>query len=217
MDFIAGLIVGFVVLAAVAIAAYVVLRRLFERASNRVADDIGRVLAELSTRATATPAGQQAAAAARAAARLSHLGAYAAAGGMSEDAARREFAQSIERIARLMDSAVRIPIVGPVGLDSALGLFPVAGDAASAAVSVLIIAQSEIRRAAGHHHEDARQRPARSPAWRAANRRRSRRYVVPRQRTQRSAVESSFAILTTQEPQPDGPRILRQDPVKGVQ
>ncbi len=142
MDFILGLIVGFVVLAAVAIAAYVVLRRLFERASNRVADDIGRVLAELSTRATATPSGQQAAAAARAATRLSHLGAYAAAGGMSEDAARREFAQSIERIARLMDSAVRIPIVGAVGLDSALGLFPVAGDAASAAVSVLIIARS---------------------------------------------------------------------------
>jgi uncharacterized protein DUF4112 len=142
VDFILGLIVGFVVLAAVAIAAYVVLRRLFERASNRVADDIGRVLAELSTRATATPAGQQAAAAARTAARLSHLGAYAAAGGMSEEAARQEFAQSIERIARLMDSAVRIPIVGPVGLDSALGLFPVAGDAASAAVSVLIIARS---------------------------------------------------------------------------
>ena len=49
----------------VAMAAYVVLRRLFERASNRVADDIGRVLAELSGRAAATPAGQQAAAAAR--------------------------------------------------------------------------------------------------------------------------------------------------------
>jgi Domain of unknown function (DUF4112) len=142
VDFILGLIVGFVVLAAVAIAAYVVLRRLFERASNRVADDIGRVLAELSTRATATPSGQQAAAAARAAARLSHLGAYAAAGGMSEDAARREFAQSIERIARIMDSAVRIPIIGPVGLDAALGLFPVAGDTVSAGVSIVLIARS---------------------------------------------------------------------------
>ena len=119
-----------------------VLRRLFERASNRVADDIGRVLADLSGRAAATPAGQHAAAAARTAARLSHLGAYAAAGGMSEDAARREFAQSIERIARIMDSAVRIPIIGPVGLDAALGLFPVAGDTVSAAVSVVLIARS---------------------------------------------------------------------------
>lgn len=142
MDFVVGLVLGFAVLAAVAIAAYVVLRRLFERASNRVADDIGRVLADLSGRAVATPAGQHAAAAARTAARLSHLGAYAAAGGMSEDAARREFAQSIERIARIMDSAVRIPIIGPVGLDAALGLFPVAGDTVSATVSVVLIARS---------------------------------------------------------------------------
>jgi hypothetical protein len=142
VDFIVGLVVGFAVLAAVALAAYVLLRRVFERAANRVADDIGRVLAELSGRAAATPAGQQAAAAARAATRLTHLGAYAAAEGMSEDAARREFVQSIERIARIMDNAVRIPIIGPVGLDAALGLFPVAGDTVSAGVSVLLIARS---------------------------------------------------------------------------
>jgi hypothetical protein len=142
VDFIVGLLVGFAVLAAVAIAAYVVLRRLFERAANRVADDLGKVLTELSTRAVATPAGQRAAGAARASSGVTHMGAYAAAEGISEEAARRDFAQSIERIARIMDSAVRIPIIGPVGLDAALGLFPVAGDTASAAVSVLLIARS---------------------------------------------------------------------------
>jgi hypothetical protein len=142
VEFVAGLVLGVGVLAAVAIAGYVILRRVFERAASRVADDIGKVLAELSSRAVATPAGQQAAAAARAATRLSHLGAYAAAEGISEDAARREFAQSIERIARIMDNAVRIPIIGPVGLDAALGLFPVAGDSISAGVSVMLIARS---------------------------------------------------------------------------
>jgi uncharacterized protein DUF4112 len=41
-----------------------------------------------------------------------------------------------------MDSAIKLPIVGGVGLDALLGLVPVAGDAASAAVSVSIIARS---------------------------------------------------------------------------
>jgi hypothetical protein len=137
------MLVALGVVAAVAVVGYVVLRRLFERASHQAADHMGRILAELSGRATATPVGQRTVAAAQAAAgRFTNLGAYAAAEGMSEDAARREFAESIERIARIMDSAVRIPIIGPVGLDAVLGLFPVAGDATSAAVSVLLIARS---------------------------------------------------------------------------
>jgi hypothetical protein len=142
-EFLVGIAIGMAMLAAVGIALYFVLRRLFERASHRVADDIGRVLAELSGRAAATPLGKRAATVARAAAGgTTHFGAYAAASGMSEDAARREFAQTIERIARIMDSAVRLPIVGPVGVDAALGLFPVAGDSISAAISVLLIARS---------------------------------------------------------------------------
>lgn len=142
-EFLLGLAIGMAVLGGLTIAAYVVLRRVFERASHRVADDIGRVLADLSGRAAQTPMGQRAAAAARAAAFGStHLGAYAASRGMSEDAARREFAETIERIARIMDSAVRLPIIGPIGLDAALGLFPVAGDAVSASVSIALIARS---------------------------------------------------------------------------
>ena len=142
-EFLVGITVGIAVLGVAAIAAFFLLRRLFERASNRMADDIGRVLAELSGHAVATPAGRRAASATRAAAgRFTHLGAYAAAEGMSEEAARREFAESIERVARIMDSAFRLPIVGPIGLDAALGLFPVAGDTVSAAISMTLIARS---------------------------------------------------------------------------
>ncbi len=61
---------------------------------------------------------------------------------MSEDAARQEFVESIERIALLMDGAVRLPVIGPVGLDAVLGLFPVAGDFVSGAISVFLIGKS---------------------------------------------------------------------------
>jgi hypothetical protein len=129
--------------AGVAVAGYFVLRRLFDRAADRVSRHIGRVLSEIGRRAAATPLGQRGAAVAQATAgRLTNLGAYAAAEGVSEDAARREFAQSIERIARVMDSAITLPVIGPVGLDALLGLFPVVGDLSSAAVSVSLIAKS---------------------------------------------------------------------------
>ena len=41
-----------------------------------------------------------------------------------------------------MDNAVRLPIIGGVGLDAVLGLVPVAGDLTSAAVSISLIARS---------------------------------------------------------------------------
>jgi hypothetical protein len=142
-EFLIGVTVGIAALTAAAIGTFFVLRPLFERTSHRMANDIGRVLAELSGRAVATPAGRRAGSATRVAAgRFTHLGAYAAAEGMSEEAARREFAESIERIGRIMDSAFRLPVIGPIGLDAALGLFPVAGDAISAAISLTLIARS---------------------------------------------------------------------------
>jgi hypothetical protein len=142
-EFLLGLLAALLVVAVVAVVGYVLLRRWFERAARQAADQMGRVLEELSGRAAATPVGRRAGAATYAAASgFTNFAAYASSRGMSEDAARREFAESIERIARLMDSAVKIPIIGPVGLDAVLGLFPVAGDATSAAVSVLLIARS---------------------------------------------------------------------------
>ena len=141
-DFLLGLIVALVVVAGVAVAGFFVLRRLFERAAHRVADQIGRVMVDVSARAAASPGARPAASAYAARGGFTNLGAYAAAHGMSEDAARQEFADSIERLARLMDGAVRIPVIGPVGLDALLGLFPVAGDATSAMVSVMLIGRS---------------------------------------------------------------------------
>jgi hypothetical protein len=142
-DFLLGVLVAVAIVGVIGVAGFIVLRRWFERASHRAADDMGRILAELSGRAAATPTGRRAGAAAQAAAgHFTNFGAYAASQGISEDAARREFADSIERIARIMDNAIRIPIIGPVGLDALLGLFPVAGDATSAAVSVMLIARS---------------------------------------------------------------------------
>jgi hypothetical protein len=138
-----GLAVALVILAGLGVAGYFVLRRLFERSAHRVADEIGRVLADVSGRA-ATARGTRRASAASAATggRFTNLGAYAASHGMSEDAARQEFAESIERLARIMDGAIKVPVIGPVGLDALLGLFPVAGDVTSAIVSVLLIGRS---------------------------------------------------------------------------
>jgi hypothetical protein len=142
-DFFLGVLVALLIISAAGAIGFVVLRRVFERASHRAADEMGRVLSELSGRAAGTPLGRRTGAAAQAAAgAFTNVAAYAAAEGISEDAARREFADSIERIARIMDNAVKIPIIGRVGLDAVLGLFPVAGDATSAAVSVLLIARS---------------------------------------------------------------------------
>lgn len=142
-DFLLGILVALGIVAVAGVVAYVLLRRWFERASHQAADHMGRVLAELSGRAAATPLGRQAGAATYAAASgFTNFGAYAASQGITEDQARREFAESIERVARMMDSAVKLPIIGPIGLDAVLGLFPVAGDATSAAVSVMLIARS---------------------------------------------------------------------------
>jgi Domain of unknown function (DUF4112) len=142
MDFLAVLAIGVLVLTAVGVAGYFILRRVFERAADRVADHIGQTLADLAGRAIGPRQRGRSAASPAKPARLTRLGAYARAEGLSEDAARREFADSIERIARLMDAAVRVPVVGPVGLDAVLGVFPVAGDVISGSIAVLLIAKS---------------------------------------------------------------------------
>jgi hypothetical protein len=48
----------------------------------------------------------------------------------------------IDRLARLMDSAVTLPIIGRVGLDAVLDLIPVFGNFAGAAVSLTLIART---------------------------------------------------------------------------
>jgi hypothetical protein len=138
-----SLLVALAALAALSVGAYFLLRRVFMATADRMSHHIDVALNELSDMAVTGPAGQFTANAARVVSgRLTHLGAYAASQGLSEDAARAQFARSIERVARMMDSAVRLPVIGGVGLDSLLGLVPVAGDLTSAAVSISLIAKS---------------------------------------------------------------------------
>ncbi len=57
------------------------------------------------------------------------------------DAARRDL-ERIERLARLMDNLVPLPIVGGVGIEAALGLIPVVGDVIGSIISLLVIRHS---------------------------------------------------------------------------
>ena len=51
----------------------------------------------------------------------------------------------VERYAQIMDSAVRIPGIGVrVGLDAALGLVPVVGDAASLIISAFLVREAAL-------------------------------------------------------------------------
>jgi hypothetical protein len=127
MELLVALGVAMLLLIACSVAAYVVLRWAFDRAADRAAEHLGRGLLVV-TRRLAPP--------------LSRLGVYAAVENLSEDVARRQFSESIERTARIMDSAISVPVIGPMGLDALLGLIPVAGDAVGAAVSVRLIARS---------------------------------------------------------------------------
>jgi uncharacterized protein DUF4112 len=143
MEILGFIAAGVLLVAALGVAGYFILRRLFERVADRVADQIGATLGDLAGRAIKPSAARRGGSGPRPpTSRLSHMGAYAKAQGLSEDAAFREFVDSIERIARLMDGAVRLPVIGPVGLDAVLGLFPVAGDLVSGGISVLLIAKS---------------------------------------------------------------------------
>jgi len=59
--------------------------------------------------------------------------------GVSDQARRAKYLAEIDRMAWLMDRVIPLPIVGGIGLDSALGLIPVAGDAISFAISSFIV------------------------------------------------------------------------------
>lgn len=60
-------------------------------------------------------------------------------GGVADEALRAKYIAQIDRVAWLMDRVIPLPIVGGVGLDAVLGLFPVAGDAISFVISSFIV------------------------------------------------------------------------------
>jgi Domain of unknown function (DUF4112) len=125
------------------VAIYLGLRALFLRAADHAVAHIDAALTELVDSPAAVSAGRVGSVlASRAVGVRTPWTRYTAAEGVDEARARQELWQSIDRVARLMDSAVRLPIIGAVGLDALLGLVPFVGDATSAAVALSLVARS---------------------------------------------------------------------------
>lgn len=118
------LVVAFAIAVVLGIALYLVTRWLFVRAAER--------MARIVDRSVGGPAAHA----------LTRLAAFAQARGINIEDANRLFGAHIDRLARLMDSAIRLPIVGRVGLDAVLDLIPVFGNFAGAAVSLTLIART---------------------------------------------------------------------------
>ncbi|MGE0462831.1 MAG: DUF4112 domain-containing protein [Vicinamibacterales bacterium] len=115
---------GFVVATVLSVAGFFLARRLFVRTAERMALTIDRRVGPTAAHA------------------LTRLGAYARATGIDLGEADRRFGHHVDRVARLMDSAVRLPLIGPVGFDAVMGLVPVAGDVAAGVISLTLVARS---------------------------------------------------------------------------
>jgi hypothetical protein len=102
------------IVGAIALVAYFVLRAVLTRAADRVADQLARSIQRAGSR---TIAGRQL---------------HPAAGDP------RELAR-LDSLSRLLDSTIRLPLVGGIGLDALLGLVPVAGDVTSAVIGAGLI------------------------------------------------------------------------------
>lgn len=118
------LFVAFVIVLVVAVAGYFALRWVFTRAAERMAAIVDRSVGGVAAHA------------------FTRLARFAAARGIGIDEAQNIFGIQIDRLARIMDSAIRLPIVGRVGLDAVLDLVPVVGNFAGAAVSLTLIART---------------------------------------------------------------------------
>jgi hypothetical protein len=118
------LAVAFVIVAALSVGGFFIVRALFIRTAERMAQTIDRQVGGLAAGA------------------LTHLAAYAHAAGLNPAEADRRFGDQVDRFARLMDSAIRLPLIGPVGFDAALSAVPVVGDLAAGALSLALVARS---------------------------------------------------------------------------
>ena len=123
-SFLLFLAVAFVIILVIAVAGYFALRWIFMRAADRMAAVIDRSIGGVAGRA------------------FTRLARFAEARGIGIDEAQRIFGFQIDRLAKIMDSAITLPIVGRVGLDAVLDLIPVVGNFAGAAVSLTLIART---------------------------------------------------------------------------
>src|SRR5687768_8837254 len=61
---------------------------------------------------------------------------------VADEALQRRYLAQIDRIARVMDGLVPLPVIGGIGLDAVLGLVPVVGDVVSLGASVMLIVRA---------------------------------------------------------------------------
>jgi len=118
------LTVAFVVVTVGAVLGYFALRWAFMRASEKFAAMVDRSVGGVAARA------------------FTGIARYAQSRGIGVDEAQRMFGVQIDRLARIMDSAITLPIVGRVGLDAVLDLIPVFGNFAGATISLTLIART---------------------------------------------------------------------------
>lgn len=118
------LVVAFVIAIVLGVALYFVTRWLFMRSAEQMARIVDRSVGGAAAHA------------------LTRLARFAQARGIAIDDANRLFGVHIDRLAKIMDSAIKLPIVGRIGLDAVLDLIPVFGNFAGAAVSLTLIART---------------------------------------------------------------------------
>ncbi len=118
------LTVAFVVVSVGAVVGYFALRWVFMRAAEKMAAVVDRTVGGAAAHT------------------FTGLARFAQARGIAIDEANRLFGAHIDRLAKIMDSAVTLPILGRVGLDAVLDLVPVVGNFAGAAVSLTLIART---------------------------------------------------------------------------
>ena len=123
-DALLWLTIAFVVVAVLSVAGYFVARTVFLHTAERVSRSIDQRLGRMAAGA------------------LTHLSAYARANGIEVAEADRRFGLYIDRFAHLLDSAVRLPLLGPVGLDAVISMVPVVGDLLAGGLSLALVARS---------------------------------------------------------------------------
>jgi len=118
------LTVAFVVVTVGAVLGYFALRWVFMRAADRFAAMVDRSVGGVAARAFTGIA------------RFAHFR------GIAVDEAQKIFGIQVDRLAKIMDSAITLPIIGRVGLDAVLDLIPGFGNLAGAAISLTLIART---------------------------------------------------------------------------
>jgi hypothetical protein len=118
------LFIGFLIAIVLGVVLYFALRWAFMRTAEKMASIVDRSVGGAAAGA------------------FTRLAKFAQARGMTIDDATRFFGLHIDRLAKLMDSAITLPIIGRVGLDAVLDLIPVFGNFAGAAVSLTLIART---------------------------------------------------------------------------